>query len=178
MKPEKKELSIRFDDESIVYSVNRPLILEASAGSGKTTVLVERYVQSLLYLMFFDNMDPIEAIQSVVAVTFTRKASSEMKDRIRRRLHDCLEEDQLVAIAEKLELYNDRLLLGKEERAASIAKLKESLQNSIGLASISTIHSFGLDILRKNPVETGVDPAATPEDPEVKGQGIETLSIT
>lgn len=178
MKPEKQDLTIRFDDESIVYTVNKPLILEASAGSGKTTVLVERYVQSLLYLMFFENMEPIEAIQSVVAVTFTRKAASEMKDRIRRRLQDCFDEKVLLAIAEKQEQYNDRLLLGKEERAASIARLKETMQNSIGLASISTIHSFGLDVLRKNPVETGIDPAATPEDPEIKGQGIESLSIT
>lgn len=54
-----------------------PLIVGASAGSGKTRVLVERYVRLLL-----EGCD----VHRMIAMTFTRKAAAEMLDRIARRL--------------------------------------------------------------------------------------------
>src|SRR5438128_3684270 len=55
----------------------RNVILEASAGTGKTRVLVERYVNLLRA-----GIDP----DHILAITFTRKAASEMRDRIIDRL--------------------------------------------------------------------------------------------
>ncbi len=56
------------------------LLLDASAGSGKTSVLVERFVRAVLA----DGVDPTQ----VLTITFTEKAAAELRDRIRRRLRE------------------------------------------------------------------------------------------
>jgi ATP-dependent helicase/nuclease subunit A len=62
------------------------LLLDASAGSGKTSVLVERFVQLVLQ----DGLD----VTAILTITFTDKAAAEMRERIRRRLREL---DQLEA---------------------------------------------------------------------------------
>src|SRR5215467_13383683 len=57
----------------------RNVVLEASAGTGKTSVLVERYVNLLRV-----GVDP----DRILAITFTRKAAAEMRGRILERLHE------------------------------------------------------------------------------------------
>ncbi|MHB1837146.1 MAG: UvrD-helicase domain-containing protein, partial [Solirubrobacteraceae bacterium] len=54
------------------------LLLDAAAGSGKTSVLVERFVESVLS----DGVD----VTAILAITFTDKAAGELRDRIRARL--------------------------------------------------------------------------------------------
>jgi ATP-dependent exoDNAse (exonuclease V) beta subunit len=54
------------------------LFLDAAAGSGKTSVLVERFVRDVLE-------DGIE-VPSILAITFTEKAAAEMRERIRTAL--------------------------------------------------------------------------------------------
>ena len=53
------------------------LMVRAGAGTGKTTVLVERFVQAVA-----EDAAPVEGI---LAITFTEKAAAEMKTRVRRR---------------------------------------------------------------------------------------------
>jgi len=53
------------------------LLLDASAGSGKTSVLVERFVRAVLE----DGID----VTSILAITFTDKAAAELRERIRLR---------------------------------------------------------------------------------------------
>ena len=53
------------------------VVLEASAGTGKTSVLVARYVNLLAR-----GVDPA----NILAITFTRKAAAEMRERIIREL--------------------------------------------------------------------------------------------
>jgi ATP-dependent helicase/nuclease subunit A len=71
-----------FTDEQLVAIERRDgdLLLDASAGSGKTSVLVERFARSVLE-------DEIE-VAAILTITFTEKAAAEMRDRIRRRLRD------------------------------------------------------------------------------------------
>ena len=56
------------------------LLLDAGAGSGKTSVLVERFVRSVLE----DGVD----VGAILTITFTEKAAAEMRERIRRRLRE------------------------------------------------------------------------------------------
>ena len=57
----------------------RNVVLEASAGTGKTSVLVDRYVNLLLA-----GVDP----EHILAITFTRKAAAEMRERIVERVQE------------------------------------------------------------------------------------------
>jgi ATP-dependent exoDNAse (exonuclease V) beta subunit len=56
------------------------VLLDASAGSGKTSVLVERFVRAVLE----GGVD----VRSILAITFTEKAAGEMRERIRARLRE------------------------------------------------------------------------------------------
>ncbi|GAB4336086.1 MAG: hypothetical protein Kow0037_16810 [Calditrichia bacterium] len=62
-------------DQQKALDLNRHLSVTAGAGSGKTTVLVERYLKILLE-------KPRLQVQNILAITFTEKAAAEMKERI------------------------------------------------------------------------------------------------
>ncbi len=66
-----------------LYAIERrdgDLLLDASAGSGKTSVLVERFVRAVL--------EDGVAVEAILTITFTEKAAAEMRDRIRARLRE------------------------------------------------------------------------------------------
>ena len=105
----------------------RTMAISAGAGSGKTRVLVERYIRVVL--------DDIAGIDEILAITFTKKAASELKSRVRERLQDVLES-------------GDR----ENKRIADKALRK------IDSAPISTIHSFCQSILKENAIEAGLEP--------------------
>ena len=72
---------VRFTPEqrAAVHIHDKNLIVVAGAGSGKTRVLVERYLQLL-------EAKPDWSIKSLVAITFTRAAAFEMRHRVRLEL--------------------------------------------------------------------------------------------
>ena len=72
-------MSVAFTPEQLhaVETRDGSLFLHANAGSGKTSVLVERFVRAVV-----DDEVPVERI---LAITFTEKAAAELKLRIRRR---------------------------------------------------------------------------------------------
>jgi len=63
---------------------NHHVVLEASAGTGKTRVLVDRYVR-----LIERGVDP----RHILAMTFTRKAAAEMRDRVLAELRKRAETD-------------------------------------------------------------------------------------
>src|ERR1041384_6272041 len=104
-------------------SLDESLIVEAAAGTGKTTELIQRIVAIL--------RTGRTTVDRIVAVTFTRKAAGELRlrlpvegDKARGRTTDTRE-------------------IGFLEDA--LARLEE--------AHIGTIHSFCAEILRQRPVE-------------------------
>ena len=118
-----------------VKNLKQNLAITAGAGSGKTRVLTERYLEILLKqkdgLMYQK-----DALERIVAITFTKKAASEMKDRIRQRLK---------------QYFNDNSnQLTQQEKDWIIYLL-----DNISQARISTIHSFCRELLRENLFSVG-----------------------
>src|SRR3954470_24686036 len=105
--------------------------LEASAGTGKTRVLVDRYVNLLRA-----GVDP----SNVLAITFTRKAAAEMRERIIATL---------TAAADRGEIAPSRW---------------RELRDRIGDIAISTIDAFCLSLLREFPLEADLDPGFSMAD--------------
>ncbi|HEX8090918.1 MAG TPA: UvrD-helicase domain-containing protein, partial [Blastocatellia bacterium] len=108
----------------------RRVIVSAGAGSGKTRVLVERFLRLLE-----ENAD--WRVSDVAAVTFTEKAAREMVSRIRREIRSRIERS---GSAEDRERWRKH-------------------RNALDSARIGTIHSLCAAILRSHPAEAGLDPA-------------------
>jgi len=117
------------------HDLNRHISVTAGAGSGKTAVLVNRYLKILLEKDVRPNQ--------VVAITFTEKAAAELKGRIVREIN-----------ARLSPLWSP--VDGGQEGADNRARL-EAIKEGLTSAQISTIHSFCARILREYPVEAGVD---------------------
>lgn len=107
------------------------LAYEASAGSGKTFMLVVRYISLLLR-----GADA----SKIVALTFTNKAASEMQERIAMTLEDLQNRDELSEIVKQSGLSRDEVLSRK-------AKLLEHFLSRD--LKITTIDSFFALILRR-----------------------------
>jgi ATP-dependent helicase/nuclease subunit A len=126
-------IDTRLDDraarERIRNSLAESLIVEASAGTGKTTELIARIVAVLA--------GGLTTISHIVAVTFTNKAAGELKLRLRQEL--------------------DRAR-GSAITPSERSNIEHALEH-LEEASIGTIHSFCAQILRERPVEAIVDPA-------------------
>jgi ATP-dependent helicase/nuclease subunit A len=98
-----------------VHSIDRNVIVSAGAGSGKTMVLVERYLQVL--------REHEESVSDIIAVTFTRKAAEEMRSRLKARLKDIANNCDAVERPRWLEL----LYQADHARIGTIHSLCESI---------------------------------------------------
>src|SRR5579885_849917 len=78
--------SLTEQQRQAVMSVDENVLVSAGAGSGKTHVLVERYIQIL-------RSDPSLTIDGIIAVTFTRKAAGEMRTRLKTRFKQLAEQE-------------------------------------------------------------------------------------
>ncbi|MBP9837436.1 MAG: UvrD-helicase domain-containing protein [Proteobacteria bacterium] len=122
-----KLLSSLSTEQEAACDIRENIVLIASAGSGKTTVLCRRIIKLILSGV------PIEEI---VGITFTEKAAEEIKLRIESSINSILHFNN----------FEDRTLTDAE------AKLLHKALNSISLAPIGTIHSFAKLILSLNPI--------------------------
>ena len=81
--------------QEAIETLDRNVSVSAGAGSGKTRVLVERFVNILRQSLRQGGKQVSAA--DILAITFTRKAAGEMKERVRRRLAELEQEDALHA---------------------------------------------------------------------------------
>src|SRR5919107_2481359 len=66
------------EQASAAYEIKKHVSVTAGPGSGKTTVLVERYIHIL--------REHDLSIDQIVAITFTNRAANEMRERLRKAL--------------------------------------------------------------------------------------------
>jgi ATP-dependent helicase/nuclease subunit A len=122
------------------------VVLEASAGTGKTRVLVDRYVRLLEA-----GVDP----RHILAITFTRKAAAEMRERV---------------LAE---------VRRRGEGGTWSAKQWQAIRGRITQIEISTIDAFCFGLLREFPLEADVDPGFDiADETEVGRFANEALDLT
>jgi ATP-dependent helicase/nuclease subunit A len=156
------ELTDAFDRERAVQTFDRNLVVTAGAGTGKTTLLVDRLVHLLLR-----NPDPLP-ITEIVALTFTNKAANEMKLRLRERLQSFLavrlDEDPPSEAAENSKIEVGSVIAGYQLSKDDLdRRVRDALRN-IERSDIGTIHSFAATLLHLYPLEAGVDPQFHEDD--------------
>ena len=117
--------------ERITHDLDATLFVQAGAGSGKTSALVDRVLALVT--------SGVE-LRHIAAITFTEKAGAELRDRIRQTLEKAVERDRdAVAEAGAGNPYSDAL-------------------DQLDGAAIGTLHSFAQRLLSEHPVEAGLPP--------------------
>jgi ATP-dependent helicase/nuclease subunit A len=116
--------------DTIRTALDATLLVEAGAGSGKTTMLVDR----MLALLAAGRALP----EHLAAVTFTRKAASHL----RRRFQSALE------------------AAARSEKDAIRRKCLDEARGALDRLTLGTIDAFCALLLSERPLEAGIDPAA------------------
>lgn len=109
-----------------IQTIDRNLAVNAGAGTGKTKVLTERFI----YILEHGDLEEFKEVESIVAITFTNKATQEMIERIREEI----------------------------KKKFHMGEKWKRFYRDLERANISTIHGFCAKILRENPIEVGIDP--------------------
>src|SRR3989339_700596 len=165
----KMSKSIDNDIRNIAVSEqDKNIVVTAGAGTGKTTLLVNRMLHLLLGHKRFQTEE--SPILRIVAMTFTEKAASEMKIRLMQELEKIVsfinghasQEDE-----KKLEdLLSDIRDLYQTTHGEIERRAKKALED-IDKALIGTIHSFAAYILRLYPIESGVVPGFVVDEGDI-----------
>ncbi len=108
--------------------VDLNMCVEAGAGTGKTSVLVDRIVHVLA--------SGHAKVQNVAVITFTEKAAAELSARVRQGLDAALRDT---------------------EDGDTRRRLDDAIRG-LNQAHIETIHAFAAGLLRERPVEANLDP--------------------
>jgi ATP-dependent exoDNAse (exonuclease V) beta subunit len=117
-----------------VAETGQSFVVEASAGTGKTSTLIDR----ILHLVLESGPGGVALpLSRICAITFTEKAAGEMKVRLRQEL--------------------EKVLLNPGAPPERLDRAREGLSD-IETASISTFHSFAVSLLKERPIEAGLDP--------------------
>ena len=126
--------------DDIARRLDETLFVEASAGTGKTTSLVERMVNLVV--------TGKTTLDRIAAITFTEAAAAELRDRVRQRLEE-------VAVDPARP---------EEER-----QLCHQGVSDLDQATIRTLHSFAAQLLHERPLEAGLPPGFDTSDEIVAG---------
>ncbi|HVH56476.1 MAG TPA: UvrD-helicase domain-containing protein [Vicinamibacterales bacterium] len=125
--------------DAIANALDDTLVVEAAAGTGKTTELVKR----ILRILSTGGADGTVTVGNIVAVTFTEKAAGELKLRLREALE------------------KERTRARENSTSDEIGQRLDRALGELEEAHVSTIHGFCAELLRERPVEARVDPLFT-----------------
>lgn len=118
----------QYERDQIRNDLDCNIVVEAAAGTGKTSELVQRIVAVLAAGR--------TSVDQIIAVTFTEKAAGELKLRLRSELEKAR---------------------GRSRDSKKRRHLEDALAH-LEEARLSTIHAFCADLLRERPVEAQIDP--------------------
>ena len=116
--------------QRIATSLDETLFVEAGAGTGKTTSLVDRVLELV--------GSGTTTLDRIAAITFTEAAAAELRDRIRTELEKAADDNSL-----------------SDDRRDRSRQGVEQLDN----AAIQTLHSFAAALLHERPLEAGLPPS-------------------
>jgi ATP-dependent exoDNAse (exonuclease V) beta subunit len=134
----------------IQTALDRSMLVEAAAGTGKTTELVKRIVNVL--------GEGKARVEQIVAVTFTDKAAGEMKLRLRSELEEARKAGLVAGTFRSAALEEEA---GRASPNGGEERVRQNLGDALARleeAHVSTIHGFCAELLRERPVEARVDP--------------------
>jgi ATP-dependent helicase/nuclease subunit A len=138
---------------------DRNVVVVAGAGTGKTTLLVNRLIHLLMRAP-----QPV-AITQIVALTYTNKAATEMKVRLRERLTGLARASTAsIRVTEGGAVVVEELRTRYRLTADDIVTRADAALRDLEKAQIGTVHSFAAHLLRLYPLEAGVDPGFREDD--------------
>lgn len=118
-------MNLNNQQQLAVDTIDKNVCVVAGAGTGKTAILTHRFIN----IIKNSNLEPHLALQSILAITFTKTASNEMVERIRKELSN-------------LEISD---------------KNYDGILNYLPFVNISTIDSFCKSIVDENSLKIGLD---------------------
>lgn len=129
-------MELSYSQKQVINTKNKSLLVSASAGSGKTFVVIQRIIESI---------KAGADVSRLLVLTFTNAAASELKERLISSLYNLREE---------------YINVGDKKNTLRITKQI----SKVPMSDISTIHSFCLNIIRNNFYSLGIDPNVTTLD--------------
>lgn len=138
----------REDRQRVRTCLNVNMVVEAGAGTGKTTLLIDRLCFALLAQGIL--------APRLVALTFTEKAAAEIKNRLVFKLQAVLQAARTGGKEPTLQTLVSYFGVPTDE----IISRAETALSQLDISPIGTIHGFCADILRAYPLEAGLTPGA------------------
>lgn len=146
--------------DPITLPLNKSVLIEASAGTGKTFTIANIYLRLLLGI----GCKPL-TVEQILVVTFTKAATEELKNRIRKNIQQCA--DFLQDKRNGLDTQSESRSYAKnldflEQLYPQVSNLQEALlrlniaECDIDTASVFTIHGFCQKMLVQFAFESGV----------------------
>ena len=132
------------EQSQAIYKKDSNILVAAAAGSGKTAVLVERIINKIIK----EKID----IDRLLVVTFTNAAASEMRERILKSIYKIIDSEE-----------------PQDEETINHLQRQITLLNK---ASICTIDSFCLDVIKNNFFEIEISPNFRIADRAEPSEGI------
>ena len=142
MTPQGHQLADAKSRYRALTAIDQSLVVEAGAGTGKTTILAGR-----IAVLLARGKNP----ENIVAVTFTESAASELLLRVREYIRRLRQDDFPPGLGDVF-----KSGISSREKIC-LEKAEENLDNLV----CSTIHGFCQRILKTFPVEANIDPGAT-----------------
>lgn len=121
------------------------IVLKASAGSGKTYTLTQRYVQFIL-----SDKIPKNRLQNILAITFSNNAAREMKERILKWLK-CIYFDKTDEVKDIFHIIS----MDKGRLMQKAGELIEEILNNYSDFQVKTIDSFMTTIFKASAIDLG-----------------------